>query len=214
MYHALLDLGDVLINVDNAKHMRRLQELMPAYMAEQIDATINKGEEGITLRHQLDCGVINFDQYQCGFEQMFRVSIDPEVFKSIYTARLTLNTPVVNLFKTLAQNRVLKKIVLVSNTDWVSFTRALELLMRAQMQIDHVVVSYVVGARKPDPAMFSAALEIAHARPEECFFVDDKMENVEAARGLGILGIHYRAGKEGAQQFLLNDLEKLHISCS
>jgi HAD superfamily hydrolase (TIGR01509 family) len=39
---------------------------------------------------------------------------------------------------------------------------------------------------KPSPAMYQAALEATGSRAEECFFTDDRAENVEAARALGI----------------------------
>ena len=211
MYHALIDLGDVLINVDNAGHMEALHQLMPGYPAEEIDAVINKSNEGTALRHQLDCGTINFDQYQRSFEQMFRVSINPEAFSRVYRDRLTLNTPVSNMFKTLTEIGAIKKIVIVSNTDPVSWIKAMELLTLADLQIHCVVASYMIGKRKPDPAMFTAALEVARARPEECCFVDDKIANVDAAQALSIAGIHYRAGNPDAQKFLIHDLEKLGI---
>ncbi len=57
---------------------------------------------------------------------------------------------------------------------------------------DHVVNSSVVGAAKPDPAIFRAALAAAGvAAPEEALFIDDTPGHVEAARRLGIAGHHY-----------------------
>lgn len=57
---------------------------------------------------------------------------------------------------------------------------------------DHVVNSSVVGAAKPDPAIFRAALAAAGAAVTEALFVDDTLGHVEAARRLGIAGHHYR----------------------
>jgi FMN phosphatase YigB (HAD superfamily) len=39
---------------------------------------------------------------------------------------------------------------------------------------------------KPDPKIFLIALEQWEIDPEECLFFDDRIENVEGARSIGI----------------------------
>lgn len=51
---------------------------------------------------------------------------------------------------------------------------------------DDRVLSFEVGAMKPDAAIYYRALELAKCRPNECFYVDDIVEYIEAARCLGI----------------------------
>ncbi len=54
-------------------------------------------------------------------------------------------------------------------------------------QIDAVVTSAEVGARKPDPALLEAALERAGCLPAEALYVGDTPEeDLEAARAAGI----------------------------
>ncbi|MEV4174199.1 HAD-IA family hydrolase [Nonomuraea sp. NPDC049709] len=57
---------------------------------------------------------------------------------------------------------------------------------------DDVVSSARVGVAKPDPRIYRIAAERAGAAPERCLFVDDRLPNVEAARVLGMTGVHYR----------------------
>jgi putative hydrolase of the HAD superfamily len=53
--------------------------------------------------------------------------------------------------------------------------------------LDGVVTSAEVGARKPDPAIFAAALELAGCAPDEAVYVGDSPEeDVEGARAAGI----------------------------
>jgi putative hydrolase of the HAD superfamily len=53
--------------------------------------------------------------------------------------------------------------------------------------LDDVVSSAAVGAAKPDPAIFAAALERADARPEDAVHVGDSLEkDVAGARAAGI----------------------------
>jgi putative hydrolase of the HAD superfamily len=57
---------------------------------------------------------------------------------------------------------------------------------------DAFVSSCEVGMRKPDPGIFSLAMGIAQADPEECIYFDDRPILVEAAKKLGIEGYHHQ----------------------
>lgn len=55
----------------------------------------------------------------------------------------------------------------------------------------HVIDSSEVGLRKPDPRIFELALEkLGGVSPEQAVFVDDFEGNVEAARRVGLRGVH------------------------
>ena len=56
---------------------------------------------------------------------------------------------------------------------------------------DYVCFSAEVQLAKPDAAIFRACLEVVHSRPEECLFIDDRAENVEAARALGMYALKF-----------------------
>ncbi|TDC96173.1 HAD family hydrolase [Nonomuraea deserti] len=57
---------------------------------------------------------------------------------------------------------------------------------------DDVVSSARVGVAKPDRRIYEIAAERAGAEPGRCLFVDDRLQNVEAARALGMTAVHYR----------------------
>ncbi|MFB6816731.1 HAD-IA family hydrolase [Streptomyces sp. NPDC056347] len=71
---------------------------------------------------------------------------------------------------------------------------------------DHVVSSARVGVAKPDRRIYEIAAGRAGAAAERCLFVDDRPENVEAAAGIGMTGLHYREPADllGPLGFLLN----------
>ncbi|MEU4544820.1 HAD-IA family hydrolase [Nonomuraea dietziae] len=56
---------------------------------------------------------------------------------------------------------------------------------------DAVVSSARVGLAKPDPRIYELAAQVAGVAPSRCLFVDDRLENVEAARALGMIGVHF-----------------------
>lgn len=78
--------------------------------------------------------------------------------------------------------------VLVSNTNALHW----EGVLRAAPDLPRLVplkaLSFEVGAAKPDPAHFRAALARAGARSEDALYADDRPELVEAARTLGMDG--------------------------
>jgi epoxide hydrolase-like predicted phosphatase len=69
---------------------------------------------------------------------------------------------------------------------------------------DDVIVSCDVKLIKPDPAIYTLALERAGCQPEQAVFIDDRIVNVAAAQELGINGILFESREQTC-----NDLEKL-----
>ena len=54
--------------------------------------------------------------------------------------------------------------------------------------LDHVAFSGRIGAAKPDPAAFQYSVVALRSAPADFLFVDDREENVRAARAVGLNG--------------------------
>jgi len=67
---------------------------------------------------------------------------------------------------------------------------------------DEIIVSGEEGIKKPDPRIYEIALTRIGVKPEAAVFVDDFIENIEAARQLGINAIHFQSPSQA-----LGDLE-------
>ncbi len=78
--------------------------------------------------------------------------------------------------------------VLVSNTNTLHWEGVLRVAPELPRLVPLRALSFEVGAAKPDPAHFHAALARAGARSEDALYADDRPELVEAARALGIDG--------------------------
>jgi putative hydrolase of the HAD superfamily len=61
---------------------------------------------------------------------------------------------------------------------------------------DAFLVSAYIGLRKPEAAFFQCALDISQRTPGQCVFIDDREENVAAARELGIRGIRMETPRQ------------------
>ncbi|HJW93248.1 MAG TPA: HAD family phosphatase [Thermoanaerobaculia bacterium] len=68
---------------------------------------------------------------------------------------------------------------------------------------DLFIFSHRFRTAKPDPEMFNRALEAVNAQAQEVAFIDDLMENVNAARNLGIHAFQYTDSLT-----LVSDLER------
>ena len=62
--------------------------------------------------------------------------------------------------------------------------------------LDGMVVSGYEGVQKPDERIYKILLERYNLRPEETVFFDDLIENVIAARELGIHGILFKDAEQ------------------
>lgn len=67
--------------------------------------------------------------------------------------------------------------------------------------------SCFLGARKPDEEIYRRALQIVQRDPGQCIFIDDRPENLEAPRRLGMYVIHCRETEQ-----LRQELEFLGVS--
>jgi len=56
---------------------------------------------------------------------------------------------------------------------------------------DAVVISGIVGYRKPDIRIYEIFLKQAKATPDSCILVDDRDRNLRAAKALGFKTIHF-----------------------
>src|SRR5438552_18805425 len=65
----------------------------------------------------------------------------------------------------------------------------------------------VVGSSKPSPLIFRDALKSLHAKAESSVFIDDIEAYVNAARSLGLRGIHYQSPAQ-----LRSDRRALRVS--
>lgn len=72
---------------------------------------------------------------------------------------------------------------------------------------DGGIISYKEHLIKPDPEIYSLLLKRYGLKPEECVFIDDLKENVDAAMAQGIKGIvfrNYEQAKEELNKLLKN----------
>ncbi|MFD5265658.1 HAD family hydrolase [Streptomyces sp. NPDC058335] len=94
----------------------------------------------------------------------------------------------------LRRARVRVPLVLVTNAT-LGLERDLEAMGLTELA-DDVVSSARVGLVKPDRRILELGAARAGVRPDRCLFVDDTLENLEAATALGMTAVHYRVAAD------------------
>ena len=89
-------------------------------------------------------------------------------------------------------------------TNWSAETMPLAKTKFTFMQgLDGMIVSGEEGIKKPDPKIFQLLLDRFNLRPEETVFFDDHIENIIAAREMGIHGILFKNAEQAEQDLKL-----------
>lgn len=99
----------------------------------------------------------------------------------------------VNLMKQLKNHH---SIWLLSNTNPQHIRDEIETRYIFPDVVDGAVYSFNVGQRKPDIAIYQSALSLAKTLPEQALFIDDLKENIDAAKSIGMHGIHFQSTQQ------------------
>ncbi len=156
------------------------------------------------LLRDYERGALTSDQFADAFLTRASLSIAYDDFVRIWTDIFTLNEPTARLIPALKAAGY--TLVLGSNTNelharWFRAEYAATL-----GHFDELVLSYQVGALKPERAFYEACVQAARAPASSCIFIDDIEENVAGARAAGLQALHYRSGS-----ILTDELEALGI---
>jgi FMN phosphatase YigB (HAD superfamily) len=84
----------------------------------------------------------------------------------------------------------------LSNTNEVHIGYLLKKYSRIFEYFEQKVFSFEVGAMKPDPRIYRHTIALSGRQPGSLFFIDDREENVLAARDLGMRAHQFISEKD------------------
>lgn len=174
----LFDLGNVLLFFSHERMWRQIAEVLDVPPGDVREILFESH-----LEADFERGHVGETEFRQCFERLAGHTVDVEVLRTAASDIFELNAPIVPLLDRLRSAGI--RLVLLSNTNethiqWVK--RKFDLLDR----FDDFVLSYEVGALKPEAAIYEAALTKIACRPEECLYTDDLAGHVEAARRFGL----------------------------
>jgi glucose-1-phosphatase len=190
----IFDLGKVIVPFDFKRGYRAMAELCP-YPAEDIPKRI--GSTDLVVR--FESGQVapeEFVEQLCG---ILDVQMKYERFCEMWSC--------IFLPETLIEESLLEglrrryRLLLLSNTNAIHF----EMIRQNYPLIKHFdeyILSYEVGALKPSPRIYEAAIARAGCEAGECFFTDDIPEYVAGARRAGIDAVQFESASQIEQELL------------
>lgn len=174
----VFDYGEVICRRPPATAFARLAESVGAPAADFEDAYWRH-------RDAFDRGMAELD-YWCAVGERAGVAVGPAEAAALTEADVelwnTLDPDSVALLASLAADG--RRLALVSNAPIAHGTAFRTREWAAPFQ--HFLISGELGAAKPDPEIWRALLDRLGAPAEEVLFLDDREENVLAAKTAGI----------------------------
>lgn len=87
--------------------------------------------------------------------------------------------------------------------EWVPYIRSIHPFLDI---FDDRFYSFELGKTKSDPTVFPVVLRSLGYQPQECLFIDDRIQNVRSAESIGLPSIHFRDARQ-----LRTDLERRQV---
>lgn len=192
----IFDFGSVLVKAE------------PLYkkIAKKLKISEKKAHEIIfPLTKKWSCGKINEKEFWQSSEKRLKINIPPELKKDLLFGREEYIKGSWKILHELHKNKI--RLALLSNII-PPFARINYRLGKykklKKLGFEAIVLSCKVGFRKPDPKIYKIVLKKLKLPANKCLFIDDKSENVRAARKLGMKGIRFKTPAK-----LRKDLSKI-----
>lgn len=195
----MIDFGDTLAYVDEPECMRYARELWETLQKQGYGNSFEHFEESWakTLRQSSKGQAKSFnDLWRLLFTEL-KTREDALLMKELNAIRRTYSNNLFKLYEAVPQtlSRLKKryKLVLVSNCSY-GLSHTIKHL-GLNKYFSNIILSYQVGARKPDRLIYTRALEAGKLKADECMFIADEISDLEGARELGMKTLLVRQGK-------------------
>lgn len=184
----IFDLGKVIINFDHSRIIQRIEqfcEFNKAEISQKVFAT--------TATQDYEIGKISSLEFFESVKNSLDLRMNFSEFADAWTCTFDLE---LILSEKFIENLATKyRLLILSDTNELHFE-----FIRQNFPIlryfDDYVLSYQIGAVKPDGRIFRAAIEKASCSAEECFFTDDREPNVLGAQKVGINAVQFLSAEQ------------------
>jgi FMN phosphatase YigB (HAD superfamily) len=191
------DMGNVLTMVDEVPPSAELARLSGSTVQEVTEACYTKPR-----KYEIETGRQSWLEFVEQTRQVLDFEISEPEFRRIFGSSTIPDKRMFDLVDSVVAQ---KRIAFCSNTHEVHWDLERD-RMPSGRKMDPAIVSYKVGASKPEPAIYEALIEQSGVEPGRILFIDDLEENIEGAAKLGIAGLVFL----GIEQ-LTDDLKRFGI---
>ncbi len=196
----IFDLGGVLVDWNPAYLYRKIFKDDPAKMNWFLQTVCSPSwnmeqDAGRTFEKGAELLIREYPEYEN------EILVFYERWEEMLKSEITDTVLILNSLKELNQ------VKLYALTNWSAETfpiakKRFEFLK----QFEGIVVSGEENTRKPFAKIYNITLERYGLSPETCLFIDDSLDNINAAKSLNINALHFTDAIQ-----LKSDLEKLEL---
>jgi HAD superfamily hydrolase (TIGR01509 family) len=177
----IFDLFGVLISFDDNHVYERIAQHCP-------DPATLSAIQGLVSNEDLIRGRMSLAELHAALVAAHGLTLSLEAFEGLWLLPYSAPEPGMGeLVRGLAQRY---RLVLLSNVDRYYW----EMLYACHPELGHFdvrLLSWELGAAKPEPAVFARAVEAAGVPAPACLLIDDKAQNVAAAKRAGLQAYRY-----------------------
>jgi glucose-1-phosphatase len=194
----IFDFGDVFLNLDKEATVRELKKLGLNEWTPELEQ----------LNYQYEIGKIDELEFMCGIQKHI-AKCDILAIREAWNAIL-LDFPLYRLeFLQLLSGKF--RLFLLSNTDQTHIDKFEHKVGQSFARdfygcFEKVYFSYDIHLRKPDENAFKFVINNHNLIPKKTLFIDDKKENINAAKKLGFVTWNLQVGKEDVTQLFEKNL--------
>ncbi len=174
----IFDMGNVLAFFSHEKMCRQIAELCGC-----DEITLQKELIESGLQWEFERGRIDEHELKVRLERKFNCRLDLSRLCHATADIFELNESILPVLDELKRREF--RLVVLSNT-CTTHVRFIRETFDVLGRFDELVLSYEVGAVKPEPAIFQAAMQAAQCEPHEALYADDITAYVEAGRSHGL----------------------------
>ena len=189
------DIGGVLIDI----HPERTYQ----YLSDSADVEVSMVKESFPwdAHDQYERGTINNEDWFITYKESLPqpCCLKRSDFWNAWKLLLGEEKNTVNILEALNKQY---SIWLLSNTNPKHIQDEIEKRYLFPSLVNGAVYSFDVGVRKPEKEIYEIAMQRANANPQECLFIDDLLENIQAAKQIGIEGVHFISSEQLKQELV------------
>ena len=189
------DIGGVLIDI----HPERTYQ----YLSDSADVEVSMVKESFPwdAHDQYERGIMNNEDWFITYKESLPqpCCLKRSDFWNAWKLLLGEEKNTVNILEALNKQY---SIWLLSNTNPKHIQDEIEKRYLFPSLVNGAVYSFDVGVRKPEKEIYEIAMQRANANPQECLFIDDLLENIQAAKQIGIEGIHFISSEQLKQELV------------
>lgn len=188
------DLGNVVVNFDHSRISKNL-----SLLTGQPEGRIHQAIFESGLQQQYESGHISTEKYVQQFSQLTDSNPSNQEFCFAISDIFWLNRSIIPLITQLWNSGT--PIAVLSNTCTAHWEFVLNRfpIIKTFFGDCKNILSYEIGAMKPEPKIYQFAVEMAGVDAHRILFMDDREENVVGARQFAMRSEIYRSPKQFAQ---------------